>query len=46
MNDGDGDATREIQSGSPANDNIARMMDWVGLSAAIGMIVVAAFLSA
>ena len=46
MNDEDGDTVLEDRSQTPANDDLARMMDWVGLSAAIGMLVVAVFLAA
>lgn len=45
MNDEDGDRSLDARPQSPANDDLARMMDWVGLSAAIGMIAVAVFLA-
>jgi hypothetical protein len=31
----------EVQSVTPANDDLARALDWVGVSAALGMVVVA-----
>ncbi|MCG7394373.1 hypothetical protein MHY87_15825 [Microvirga sp. ACRRW] len=45
MNDEDGDRVLEVRPQSPVNDDLARVMDWVGLSAAIGMIAVAVFLA-
>ncbi len=45
MNDEDAERGLEIWPPSPANDELARVMDWVGLSAAIGMIAVAVFLA-
>lgn len=46
MNDEDMDGLLERQAQSPANDDLARIMDWVGLSAAVGMIVFAVVLAA
>lgn len=41
MSDDDAEPILEAQSHSPANDRLARMMDWIGLTAAAGMIVAA-----
>ncbi|WP_414472006.1 hypothetical protein [Microvirga sp. M2] len=46
MDDEDGDGLPEMLPQSPANDDLARMLDWVGLSAALGMIVFAIVLAA
>jgi len=46
MDDEDGDGLLDMPPQSPANDELARMMDWVGLSAAVGMIVFAIVLAA
>lgn len=46
MDDEDGDGLLEMLPPSPATDELARMMDWVGLSAAVGMIVFAIVLAA
>ncbi|HZW47553.1 MAG TPA: hypothetical protein VFF61_08505 [Microvirga sp.] len=46
MDDEDGEGPPEAQPRSPANDDLARVMDWVGLSAAIGMIALALALAA
>ncbi|WP_160310443.1 hypothetical protein [Microvirga vignae] len=41
MQDEDAEPILEVRSQSPANDRLALVMDWVGLSAAVGMIVAA-----
>lgn len=41
MKDDDGETILEVQPQSPANDRLAGVMDWIGLSAALGMIVAA-----
>ncbi|MXQ12760.1 hypothetical protein [Microvirga makkahensis] len=46
MDDEDDDRLLEIQPRSPATDDLARAMDWIGLSAAVGMIVFAVVLAA
>ncbi|WP_166802205.1 hypothetical protein [Microvirga pakistanensis] len=46
MDDEDGDGPFDSQPQSPATDDLARIMDWVGLSAAVGMIVFAVVLAA
>lgn len=46
MDDEDGDGLLEMLPQSPVNDDLARMLDWVGLSAALGMIVFAIVLAA
>lgn len=41
MRDDDTETFPELPPPSPANDRLARMMAWVGLSAAVGMFVAA-----
>ncbi|WP_165820114.1 hypothetical protein [Microvirga sp. KLBC 81] len=45
VQDEDAEPILEVQSRSPANDRLALVMDWVGLSAAIGMIVAAVIIA-
>ncbi|HEU6442647.1 MAG TPA: hypothetical protein VFF38_09820 [Microvirga sp.] len=46
MDDEDDDRLLGSLPGSTATDDLARIMDWVGLSAAMGMIVFAVVLAA
>jgi len=41
MRDDDIETFPEIPPPSPVNDRLAHVMDWVGLSAAVGMLVAA-----
>lgn len=45
MRDEDAEPILEVRAQSPANDRLAQVMDWVGLSAAVGMIVAAVIIA-
>jgi hypothetical protein len=45
LQDEDSDPFLEIRSQSPANDRLARVMEWIGLSVAVGMIVAAVIIA-
>ena len=45
MTDEDIEPILEVKTPSPVNDRLARVMDWVGLSAAVGMIVAAVIIA-
>ncbi|HZH10995.1 MAG TPA: hypothetical protein VEZ24_11575 [Microvirga sp.] len=46
MKNDDAEFSLEIVPPSPARDRLAQVMDWVGLSAAIGMLVTAVVIGA
>jgi hypothetical protein len=45
MRDEDAEPILEVRPQSPANDRLALVMDWVGLSVAVGMIVAAVIIA-
>jgi ElaB/YqjD/DUF883 family membrane-anchored ribosome-binding protein len=45
MGENDSEHMLEVQSATPANDDLARALDWIGISAAVGMVVAALVMS-